>query len=64
MEPMDLLYSRNTANNNVTKFPLFTTNNIQIYTDTLKKSRLYAWKSSAKHAVKETQILPQMMLPM
>lgn len=52
MEPTDLLYSWNTANNEVTKFPPCTTDNIQTYTDTLEKPMLYAWKSSAKCAVK------------
>lgn len=48
MEPRDLLYTWNTANNNVTEFLPFTTNGIQIHADTLEKPVLHVWKNSAK----------------
>lgn len=52
MEPMDLVYSQNTANSSETRLPPSTTNNILTYTDVLEKPMLYAWKSSAKRPVK------------
>ena len=52
MEPMDLVYSQNTADSNETRFPPFTTNNVLTYLDALEKPMLYAWKSSAKFPVK------------
>lgn len=63
MEPVDLLYFHNTTNNNRTTFPLFTTDNILTYTDILEQPMMNAWESSGKHPVKQTQVLPQMMLP-
>lgn len=45
------------------QFPLFTTDNILTYTDILEQPMMNAWESSGKHPVKQTQVLPQMMLP-
>lgn len=48
MEPTDHHYSWNTANNNVTKFPPFTTNNTQTYTDTLKEASVVCLEKLCK----------------